>query len=152
MKNIASFVDDVSMSQNSYCMIKEFNKLCTNDYSVCCFYHNLAPIPVNMNFAIINAYYLPFWKGSIFATSLQTANTLKKINSPAKKFLYLSDLEWLRHNSDFDENMSILRYPYLTLVARSLDHADAIENYCNIRPKYILKDWDAKTLEEIIDG
>ena len=149
---LASFVDDISMSQNSYCMIKELNKLCNSENSICCFYHNIAPAPINMNFAIVNAYYLPFWDGHIFATSLQTGNTLKKINSSAKKYLYLSDLEWLRHSSDFDENMLILRDPNLTLVARSLDHADAIENYCNIRPKYILKDWDAKTLQEIIDG
>ncbi len=152
MIKIASFLDDISISQNSYCMIREFNKLSSNNVSACCFYHNIAPVPINMNFALLNAYYLSHWNGSVFATTLQTANTLIKTPGPSRKFLYLLDLEWLRHENDFHENMKILRDPSLTLVARGLDHADAIENYCNIRPKYILQDWNAPKILEIING
>lgn len=149
---IASFVDDISISQNSYYMIREFNKLSSNKVSPCCFYHNLAPPPINMNFAIINAYYLSQWTGHVIATSFETANTLQKIKSAAKKYLYLFDLEWLRFNSNFEDSMYILRDPEITLIARSLDHADMIENYCNIRPKHTLKDWDSNKLMEIING
>ncbi len=149
---IASFLDDISISQNSYSMIREFNKLSSNKVSTCCFYHNLAPPPINMNFAIINSYYLPYWDGHIFATSLQTANTLKKINSVAKKYLYLYDLEWLRSAQDFEENMKILRDPSIKIVARSIDHADMIQNYANIKVKDIMSDWQSSKLLEIVNG
>lgn len=149
---IASLVSDISISQSSYCMIKEMNKLCSNAISLCCFYLNISPAPININFALMNCYYLPFWNGHIFSTNLETANILKKMNNKANKYLYLYDLEWLRVNSNFEENISILRDPSLTLIARSLDHADAIENYCNKRPRHILKDWDSETLLEIVNG
>lgn len=147
---VASFVDSIAISQCSYDMIKSFNKISSSEIDTCCFYVNLAPIPVNMNFALLNSYYLPYWNGPIISTSLQTAHIIQKTYANLKHFFYLQDLEWLRYNSDFTMNSSILRKEKTVLIARSSDHADAIWNYCNIRPRYIVNNWNYKQILEII--
>ena len=148
---VASFVDSVIMSQYSYDMIKAFNKISNCNIDTCCFYLNLAPIPINMNFVLLNSYYLPFWDGPIISTSLQTAHILQKTYGNFKHFFYLQDLEWLRYPGDFEANCSILRKEKTVLIARSQDHADAIWNYCNIRPRYIVNNWNYKEILDIIN-
>ena len=148
---VASFVDSVAMSQCSYDMIRSFNQISSYNIDTCCFYLNLAPVPINMNFGLLNSYYLPFWDGSIFSTTLQTAHIIQKTYGNLKHFLYLQDLEWLRNAGDFHVNSSILRKENTIVVARSLDHADAIWNYCNIRPKHILENWNSSQILEIIN-
>lgn len=139
------------MSQCSYDMIRTFNKISSCEIDTCCFYLNLAPVPINMNFGLLNSYYLPFWDGPIISTSLQTAHILQKTHGSFKHFFYIQDLEWLRHAGDFSVNSSILRKEKTTLIARSQDHADAIWNYCNIRPRHIIKNWNYEQILGIIN-
>lgn len=146
---IASVVDSISMSQMTYDMIKSFNSMVSVDCCVCCFYLNIAPIPVNTNFGLMNAYYISPWDDMLIATSLQTAKVIESV-SIAKKFLYLYDLEWLRYKSDYESNLSILKNKELQLLCRNEDHALAIKNYCGVKPE-ILQDWNPKQLREIYE-
>ena len=52
MKKIAAILDTLAASQNSFYLIKEFNKLHKNyEYSPVCFYNNLSATPVKTFFA-----------------------------------------------------------------------------------------------------
>ena len=79
-------------------------------------------------------------KGLLISTSLSTANTVAKAIVEAEKVFYVWDLEFLRGKKDFVDNVKIYRNPALTLIARSQSHADAIENYCNRKPDFIIPD------------
>lgn len=148
--NIASLVTDLRLNQNSYCMIKQFNQMSSNNINPCCFYQNLSIPPIDLNFVLLNSYYLPYWNGHVFATDFQTADLLLNIKGPCKKYFYIFDLEWLRYGLDFKDTTSILTNIELTLVARNWDHAMMIKNYCNIAPKFLLNDWNADQLLEIV--
>lgn len=148
--NVASLLTDLKLSQNSYSMIQEFNNLSSNNFSPCCFYQNISVPPININFPVLNSYYLPYWKGAVFATNFETADLLINIKGPCKKYFYIFDLEWLRYGLDFKDTTSILTNTELTLVARNYDHAMMIKNYCNIAPRFLLNDWNANQLLEIV--
>ena len=148
--NIASLLTDLRLSQNSYCMIKEFNKMSSSNLNPCCFYQNLSVPPISLNFALLNSYYLPYWSGHVFATDFQTANLLTNIKGPSKKYFYIFDLEWLRSGVDFQTANFILTNKELKLITRSKDHGALIKNYCNRQPDFILNDWDSTQLLEIV--
>lgn len=152
MKHIASILEDLSLSQNSYHMIKTFNQLSSNEYNTCCFYHNLSVPPNQPLFATMNIYYLNHFYGHAISTSLETAETLLNIKTSIKKYLYLWDLEFIRLPYDFIETITILGNPELNLIARSEDHALLIENYTNRKVKYLLDDWNPNQLLEIVNG
>ena len=86
-------------------------------------------------------------KGVVIATNLTTANTLAKAVIPAKKVFYVWDLEFLRGNKNFKENVEIYRNPSLTLICRSQSHAEALENYCNRKPDCIIPDLNIEEIE-----
>lgn len=151
MNSIAALLNNLSISQNSYNMIKSFNQLSGNQNNVCCFYHNLSSPPVEPLFAMMNIYYLNLFKGSVIATSLHTAQTLLNLNTKVNKYLYLWDLEWLTVPYYFNEFSKILNSE-LKIIARSEAHAAAIENCTNKKVQYLLDDWNPHQLLEIING
>jgi len=63
--------------------------------------------------------------------------------SPKRKLFYIWDLEWLRpHAKDFIANLRIYRHPKLELIARSISHAQAVENYANKKVNAIIPDFN----------
>ena len=53
--NIAALVDNLSVSQSSFYMIKNFNKLIEEaKHSACCFYANLSVAPTKAMFSTMN--------------------------------------------------------------------------------------------------
>lgn len=151
MNSVSAILEDLSLSQNSYNMIKSFNYL-SNQNNMCCFYHNVSANPVEPLFSVMNIYYLNHFKGHAIATSLQTAKTVINLNSNIKRYLYLWDLEWLREPYDFISVVNVIRNPTLNLIARSTEHAQLIQNYANKKVEYILNDWNPNQLLEIING
>tara|TARA_B100000700_G_scaffold203608_1_gene223878 strand:+ start:5218 stop:5682 length:465 start_codon:yes stop_codon:yes gene_type:complete len=152
MKKIAAILDTLAASQNSFYLIKEFNKLHKNyEYSPVCFYNNLSATPVKTFFACMNVSYYSYFDGVTIATSIETADTiLKTKNRSEKKFLYLWDLEWIRGSMDFNYVNSVLSDPNLAIISRSNSHKQLIENYCNKEVSGIVQDWNMEQLEEII--
>jgi len=152
MKKIAAVLDTLSASQNSFYLIKEFNKLHKNyEYSPVCFYTNLSATPVKTFFACMNVSYYSHFDGATIATSIETADTiLKTKNGSAKKFLYLWDLEWIRKPMDFNYVNSVLSHPNLAIISRSNSHKQLIENYCNREVAGVVEDWNMEQLEQII--
>lgn len=145
---IASIVDDLVLSQSSFYMIKNFNILGQDlNNQPFCFFHNLSSVPVPPLFSIMNAYYASyFYGGVLLATNLKTLKTVVNLSSNAKKYFYVNDLEWLREEKDFMDNVSMMNNPKIKLIARSESHAKAIKNYCNVSPVAIIENWNYKEL------
>lgn len=150
MNSIAALLNNLSISQNSYNMIKSFNQLSGNQNNVCCFYHNLSSPPVEPLFAMMNIYYLNLFKGSVIATSLHTAQTLLNLNTKVNKYLYLWDLEWLTRPVRYEHALNILTNKDLKIIARSESHAKVIENFCNKKVCGIVDNWESEKLLQII--
>lgn len=151
MRKIAAMLDTLSASQNSFYLIKEFNKLQSdNQYSPVCFYNNLSATPVKTHFACMNISYYSHFDGVTITTSIDTANTAIKTNNNSKKFLYLWDMEWLRNPMDFNYVNSVLSDPELSIISRSNSHSDLIKNYCNKDAAGVVQDWNMSQLEDIV--
>ena len=72
--------------------------------------------------------------------------------SPERKIFYVWDLEWLRrHGKEFENTVKAFTDSEVTLIARSKEHALAIENYCNTKIKHIVEDFNIKKLIRIIN-
>tara|TARA_R100000995_G_scaffold79395_1_gene50438 strand:+ start:747 stop:1208 length:462 start_codon:yes stop_codon:yes gene_type:complete len=151
MRKIAAILDTLSASQNSFYLIKEFNKLQgDNQYSPVCFYNNLSATPVKTDFACMNVSYYSHFDGVTITTSIDTANTAIKTNNNSKKFLYLWDMEWLRNPMDFNYVNSVLSNDDIAIISRSNSHSDLIKNYCNKEVAGVVQDWDMEQLEKIV--
>ena len=151
MRKIAAILDTLSASQNSFYLIKEFNKLQSdNQYSPVCFYNNLSATPVKTHFACMNISYYSHFDGVTITTSIDTANTAIKTNNNSKKFLYLWDMEWLRNPMDFNYVNSVLSNDDIAIISRSNSHSDLIKNYCNKEVAGVVQDWDMEQLEKIV--
>ena len=151
MKKIAAILDTLAASQNSFYLIKEFNKLQENNvYSPVCFYSNLSATPIKAKFACMNISYYSHFDGVTIASSIDSANTMLKTMNRSKKFLYLWDMEWLRQPMDFNYVNSVLSHPNLAIISRSNSHKQLIENYCNREVAGVVEDWNMEQLEQII--
>lgn len=151
MKSIAAIVDNLGPSQMSFYLIKRFNNLIKNvDYAPLCFYNNLTRPVITPFFGCANISSLSSFKGAAIATSIETAGLLLNTYNKMNRYLYVWDLEWLRHPIDFNGAMSIFRNPKIKIIARSDDHRRAIENYANKKVSGIVEDWSTEDLMKII--
>ena len=151
MKKIAAILETLSTSQESYYLIKAFNKIKENtDYSPMCFYSTLSASPITPFFACMNISYYAKFDGVAIATSIDCANMMIKTKNNAKKFLYLWDLEWLRKPMDFNYVSSIVRNPELNIITRSYSHKELFENYSNKKVAGVVDDWDMEKMEKIL--
>jgi hypothetical protein len=148
---IAAVVDDLTLSQSSFYMIKSFNELGKKlDNQPFCFYQNLSSRPIKPLFSICHVYYASyFYNGMIIATNFNTLRTLKNIHTNSKKYFYVWDLEWLRDEFDYMKNVELMRDENITLIARSLEHSNIIGDYCNRSVMHVVEDWDSKKLEKL---
>ena len=151
MKKIAAILDTLAASQNSFYMIKEFNKLQENNmYSPVCFYNNLSATPIKTKFACMNISYYSHFDGVTVSTSIDTANAALKTKNRSKKFLYIWDVEWLRQPMDFNYVNSVLSDPDMAIISRSNSHSQLIKNYCNKDVAGVVQDWNMQELENIL--
>ena len=125
-KQIGIIVDDLSASQLSYYLIKNINEFLEDSLD---------------DFVVF------------FENSISNTLSMLKSFSPERKIFYVWDLEWLRqHGKEFENTVKAFTDNNVTLVARSKEHALAIENYCNIKIKHIVEDFNIKKLIRIIDN
>lgn len=140
---LAVMVDDLMISQESFYLIKNLNVLSDDiENQVYCFYNNLSSICIPPKFALMHSYYLNYFNnGSVICTNLSNLENLLKYHTKVKKYLYLWDLEWLRGKSDYMKNIALLNSD-VSIIARSDNHANVIENYCNKTVSHIIDNWD----------
>ena len=87
------------------------------------------------------------FQGHLITTSISTTMTAIKSMSPAEKYFYVWDLEWLRdHGKNFEYNIPAFIDEDISLIARSKTHAMAIKNYCNRDVIGIVEDFNLDQL------
>ncbi len=151
MLNIAAYVKDLSPSQGSFYLIKEFNNLLENtDVSPSVFHDKTCIPPKHPCFSCRMAALMSPYRGSIIATTMQGAKTTLKLANKADRYLYFWDLDWLRNTVWYSSAMSILRDDRLKLIARSESHAECIENFCNKKVVGIVDNWNMEQMFGII--
>tara|TARA_B100000809_G_scaffold246840_1_gene275208 strand:+ start:293 stop:775 length:483 start_codon:yes stop_codon:yes gene_type:complete len=151
---IGFLVEDTSSSQLSFNLIKNINtyledKSC--DFTV--FFENSSASVLNPNFALMSINEVWSFNGALIATNIDTARSLSKCFATKKKFFYVWDIEWTRERvksvTPYEMTVQAFSDPDIKLIARSEDHARAIENYCNRKITDIVNDFNIEKLVRI---
>ena len=152
LKQIGIVLEELSASQLSYYAVNEINRYSEDsDLDFVMFFENSTPSIVQPQFATMAVNELWAFNGVGISTSVSTALSLLKSHSVKKKYFYVWDLEWtMQSGRDYDYNIKAFINPELELIARSKDHALAIENYCNRPVKHVVSNFNMKKLMEVI--
>jgi|TARA_R110000824_G_scaffold244924_1_gene433941 hypothetical protein len=143
MNSVAAIIEDLSASQNSFYMIKEFNKLSARkDMSMSMFYVRPSMPVIKPFFSCRNISFLSGFNGTAIATNIANAKILLKSHNNCKKYLYMWDLEWLKIPSNFSDVCDTLLDKRLNLIARSESHASVVKNFCNKDVVAIIDNWN----------
>lgn len=152
-KKIAVLLESLTSSQLSYCAIKNINEhLEDSDNDFVALFENGGPTIIQPQFAVMPVNELWSFDGVAIATNVSTAMSLSKSFSPIKKLFYVWDLEWARATGrDYENLIKPFLDKDLILIARSEDHAKAIENYCNRKVDHIVEDFNIEQLIKVIE-
>tara|TARA_R100001244_G_C5155104_1_gene130262 strand:+ start:311 stop:787 length:477 start_codon:yes stop_codon:yes gene_type:complete len=153
-KQIGIIVDDLSASQLSYYLIKNINEFLQDgldDFVV--FFENATSSIIAPEFSVMAINEIWNFEGVLVSTSISNTLSMLKSFSPERKIFYVWDLEWLRqHGKEFENTVKAFTDNSITLIARSKEHALAIENYCNIKIEHVMENFNIKKLIRIIDN
>ena len=149
---IGIIIDDLSASQLSYYVIKNINEyLGSADCDFVIFFENSSTSILQPEVGTMNINEIWGFDGILISTSVST--TLSMINTFAKaKYFYVWDLEWTRrHGKDFSYLIQAYNNKDVKLIARSKEHALAIENYANRTVDHIVNNFNLKKIVRITD-
>ena len=147
-------LNDMSANQLAYHAISSINKEVkrTNKNDYVLFFENASSIVIPPSCACMNSSEIWNFDGVLISTTV--SSTLSSINAvtPKKKYFYVWDLEWnRRHGNDFEYMIDAYAHPEISLIARSHDHARAIENYCNKKVKGTVPNFNIKQIMDVIN-
>jgi hypothetical protein len=156
MQKVSSFgiiLPHLSYTQLAYYTIKQVNQLVTNNvlYDATIFYEQLAMPCTKPACSVMDINEIWSFNGVLISTTIDNTIISSKAVNAAKKFFYVWDLEWLRNKTDYIYNIQAYRANNIQLIARSIDHAKAIENYCNQRVSIVLPHFNLDTLSQVIN-
>ena len=148
---IGFLIEDTSASQLSFNLVKNINNyIKDNDDDFVVFFKNCTSNILTPNFALMSVNEIWSFKGSLFATTVSTALSMQKCFAPKNKMFYVWDLEWTRESGrDFEFIIQAFTDENTKLIARSKEHAKAIENYCNRKVKHIVNDFNIEKIVRI---
>lgn len=139
-KNIGIIINRTSMNQLAYESIYTINKeiLTGSEYDYRIFFENLDATCISPMCSVMNISEMYAYDGLIISTTLENSKmSLKTIGDIHRAFL-IWDLEFIRNEKNFLDNIRVYRDPRLFLIARSEDAAKAVENYCNRKVNMIM--------------
>jgi hypothetical protein len=148
---ISTVIDNIGPSQNSFYLIKEFNKLTKDVNNSCSVFINRITSPVTKPlFPCLSIAFFQEYSGTVIATTLKEAETVLKTSNNTEKYLYLWEMEWLTGAINHKTACDIMKN--FKIIARSDSHAKVIKNFSNIEPVGIVDDWNIKQLLNIVEG
>ena len=152
---IGFLVNETVSSQKSFNLIKNINEYIEengNKEDFVVFFENSTSSVLNPKFALMSFNEIWSFHGILIATDASNCMSMQKSFSCSKKFFYVWDLEWMRnHGKEFESTIQAFSNPEVTLLARSKDHAKAIENYCNRKVEHIVNDFNLEKILRIIN-
>ena len=148
MKEIAALVRSLTVSQNNFCMIKEFNEIAKNPKrSVSCFAYQPSPPVIKPMFSCKNISFVSNFTGKLIATSFDNLAFMLDSHTSCGKYFYLWELDF---PSDFDMTCRMLKDKRLKIATRSLDQKALLENKYNVKVDAVVEDWNRSQLEEFL--
>lgn len=142
-------LDNLGHSQLAFYAIRNINALLAEgrEHEVVVFYQELATPCITPRFAAMPIQEAFGFDGPLVATSYTTAEAVRGFPSSPRKLWYAWDLDWLRlAQKDYGSLARVYRDPRLSVLARSADHAQAIEGVW-LRPVAgVVPDFDLKLL------
>lgn len=148
-------IKDLGPSQLSYYAVKNTNAYVrsNHDISIIGFYENLIVPCVRPEFPVMDMVEVFGYDGNVVATDLNSAAKLINSFSPAQRFFYVWDLEWMRlPYKQYEALYRIYNSPKLKLLARSDEHARAIENCWDKKVTGIVENFNYEQLLTYIRG
>lgn len=150
---IGVLFDDFMKSDKNYHMMKTLNDRATNhNDEVCGFLVNVSGKLIDTTFAYSNITDIAhFNDGILVATSIQTADCLKKASVNSKKIYYVWNMEWIGHPFRFYEVYEILSDKNLKIVVRSDLQKKILESNFNLKNIEIVDDFNMEKIYEICE-
>ena len=148
--NIGIVVPHLGASQIAFYAIQEINKLIASGYErdTILFFEQLVPQILQPQCATMCINELMSFKGTLITTTLDNTTMAVALNTRKDNqiIFYVWDLEWMRPG----KNIYLYNYNAFhkadKLIARSQNHAKAIENYCNRPVNKVLETFDIKEI------
>ena len=149
---IGFLVNDLTASHLAFSLIKNLNEYETAS-DIVLFFENVSSSIIKPNFPVMAMNEIWNFEGFLVSTDINTTLTLKRCFAPRKKVFYVWDLEWMRNGREkttsFEEIIQAFSDETIELVARSQDHAKAIENLSNRKIKHIVENFNIEKLMRI---
>ena len=127
--SVGVVVPNLGPNQLAYFVIKSANKIV--NYDVTLFYENMALPCMDLKVPMMGINEIWPYRGTLIATSLETAIRINKVVGSIRRIFYVNDLEWIRNKTNFLHNLQA--FEKTEIIARSHEHAFHIERYANIK-------------------
>ena len=107
----------------------EINNQSKDDYRI--FFENINLRVFEPTCAVMNISEIFNYTGILISTTLSNTKLALKTTGDIQRIFYVWDLEWLRREKNYLDNLAVYRNPNIKLVTRSADYAQMIQNYTN---------------------
>jgi hypothetical protein len=154
MMKLGILLNNLGPNQLAYTAIRNNNFYVdrAQDFDCILFYENYVRPCLPMNFASMQVFEAYGYDGTLVATSLSSAHKALECYASKKKFFYVWDLEWMRLQQfkQFRDLHNIYANKELTLIARSQQHKDVIEDSWNVNVAGVVDNFDMRQMAEVI--
>jgi hypothetical protein len=149
VKKIGILLPHTFDTQLAYEAIKEGNYLVfdNHNYDVSIFFEEFTPPIIKPIFGLFNASEVFSYDGTLISTTLSNTKISIKTMKPERKIFYIWELEWLKNEKNYLDNISVYQNKDIELVTVSDDYAKEINNYCGIIPR-VVKRFNLKEIYE----
>ena len=149
--NIGIILNNLSFSELNYKVVSEINRYVettTDGVSILC--DNISNRLIEPNCAVVDTALAPsITEGVLIAFDLSGALTLRRAYCPAKKLLFVWNLEWVYSNLGYNTLYDTLTDENIELITRNEAYSRVIENAVGRRPKFLLEDFTMEKIYEI---
>ena len=137
-------------TDNNLFMIESLNQLMHTSTSACLFCdHHDVKKSSQIRTSVFPKIQVLYFNDILITDDLAQAQSLLNIPNARKRFIYLYHLEWpYIQNRQLHHIASVLLNDNIELIARSESHSQLITQLFK-KPKYIMPEWDYKTLMRI---
>lgn len=146
---IGIVVDNISSDVKNYVMFRELNKL-SETHNCFVFTNQIAGLPMNNKFAILQQVEALSHSGVLIATNLMNAQIVRNSLTASKKYFYVYDLDWTKISQFHSKQLTNIFYnDEMELISRSKSHSDILTKLFK-KPKSVVYNWNNKELIEAI--
>lgn len=143
------FVPTVGNNQLSVQAVANINTLVDTDNTIypCIFYKEFDFLKVKLKGIATTFDKLYEYDGHLITTNLDTTFIALKCKRLKSIYFYVTDLEWIRGIGNYLSNISLYQHPKVHVICPSVEYADALMNYCNVKTECIITGFN---LNEIV--